>query len=73
MHSQSYKSIILAGVALALVNCGPQKKEESQPEQTPMMELQKPEVPTQNETPLTPEQEDQLKIDEDNVMTPLPG
>ena len=58
--------------ALFLTSCGPSdnKEDATQTEptnQAPMQKL-KPEDQT-----LTPEQEDMLKIDEDNIMTPIPG
>ncbi len=84
MNVQTYKYLLLTAVMLAVVSCGPKKQEEAKPEESPMMELQKPEEKpmmelqkpekgAKEEAPLTPEQEDQLRIDDDNVLNPLPG
>ena len=78
------KFILLACSAFVLVSCGPKKTEEipapEQKQETPMMELQKPETPAhplehekKKTDTLSPEQKDELKIDEDNVMNPYPG
>ena len=59
-----------------LVSCG-SKKEENQ--STVQQQAEPPcvsqsAVPGQKkETPLTPEEKEQLEINEDNVMTPFPG
>ena len=77
-----WKSLILLTCAAFLsVSCGPQKQEETPaPEQkteapaTDMKKLQAPPAQGQQQgTPLTPEQKEELKIDEDNVMNPFPG
>ena len=84
MYDRSNKYILVAGAMLVLVSCGPQKKEEAPlPEQkqtVPMMELKKPEEVPQahpaqpgKEVPLTPHQKEELEINEDNVMNPIPG
>jgi hypothetical protein len=62
-----YKNIMLLTLgALTLTSCGPQKKEEApatQPEEVQPSETQG----------LSPSQAEELKINEDNVMNPIPG
>jgi hypothetical protein len=63
-----------------LVSCGPTKHEEKQEEKqaeelkTAPVENLSPQLPEKkNEEGLTPQQREELEINEDNVMNPLPG
>ena len=83
MNVQWKKLILLTCAAFVLVSCGPKKTEEAlAPEQkqvAPLIELKKPESASPSEQQLnkegklTPEQKDELRIDEDNVINPFPG
>ena len=82
MKNQLKSFTLLTCALFAFVGCGAEnKKEEGAPEQkqtVPMMDLKKPEVAVQpenkgNEGTLTPQQEEELKINEDNVDNPIPG
>ena len=70
------KHVLFCTLCVALLTgCGAKKQETSTPEQMQGTEKEPPsQKPEENqEGELTPQQEDQLKIDEDNVMNPLPG
>lgn len=65
--------IVTAVCGFILVSCAPQKKEESPslPAEAP---LTQPEEVSPAETQgLTPHQQEELKINEDNVANPFPG
>lgn len=65
MNFKYTKLILLACSAFILVSCGPKKTEE-----TPVPQ---PEQQKTKEGNLTPQQKEELEIDEDNVMNPFPG
>jgi len=68
MISQWTQATLLIGTAFVLISCGPKPQEETvPPEQQQMMPLKKP-----AET-LTPQQKQELEINEENVMEPVPG
>ncbi len=78
------KFIVLVCSVFVVVSCGPKKAEETtvpdHKQETPMMELKKPEAPAsqleqdkKKDETLTPEQKEELEIDEDNVINPFPG
>ncbi len=78
------KLVLLTCSVFILASCGPKKTEEApaqEPKQeAPMMEQQTPippaplpKHPNNKEGTLTPQQKEELKIDEDNVMNPFPG
>jgi len=70
MNVELKKMIYCASTALLLVSCGQKKSEET----VPPARVEEPQpTPPQNEKPLTPQEMDQLEIDEDNVMEPFPG
>ena len=77
------KLVLLTCSVFILASCGPKKTEEApapeQKQEAPMMKLQNPVPPAplpthpNKEEPLTPQQKEELEIDEDNVMNPFPG
>lgn len=67
---QQKNLILLTLAGLFLVSCGPQKKEETQPEAPQDVS---PQPPQPKGGTLTPRQEEELKIEEENVMEPFPG
>lgn len=79
----NYKYIILCTMcSFLLVSCGPKKEEEkplSPPEQgeqksdTLLSYPNNEDLEKQKEGQLPSKQEEELQIDEDNVMNPLPG
>lgn len=70
------KKIILCTIsAFLLIGCEPKKKKElppSQPLQIQTVPKGEPSEQQGGET-LTPRQQEELKINEDNVMNPFPG
>ncbi len=71
LHSKTLILTALSG--FLLVSCAPQKKEEAPlpPAEAPL--TQPGEVSPSETQGLTPNQVDELKIDEDNVANPFPG
>ena len=77
MKTHMGKFIILLCSTFTL-GCGPQKKEETpiraEKQEEPMKQMKNEKAPVQNkEETLTPHQQEELKINEDNVMNPFPG
>lgn len=71
----NYKHITLCILcSFLLTACGPKKETEKQeePKQTQRMSPSAPQTP-EHEEALTPEQKEELEINEDNVMNPFPG
>lgn len=75
----NYKNITLCVLcAFLLAACGPKKEMENKKEQEQTQSGCGGSAPSQapekkQETPLTPEQKEELEINEDNVMNPFPG
>lgn len=75
--NSKYKTILLCtACSFLLVACSPKKNEDKKAEEIKVAPVEKvsPSVPEKkNEKGLTPHQQEELKINEDNVMNPIPG
>ncbi len=71
------KNLVFLICSIGLVlGCGPKNKAEAAAEPTPQQEaliMTDPEPTSQPEETLTPQQKEELEINEDNVMNPFPG
>ncbi len=83
MNVKWKKLILLTCSAFVLASCGEKKPQEApapeHKQEAPLLKLKKPESASPSEQQqnkegtLTPQQKEELEIDEDNVINPFPG